>query len=226
MQWCCMGEPASTVEGWDLPEEPGHSRVSAMVELDSPRTGPCSESSPTEELEQFQVGEVAVPGDEPQGLELLYAEQSDRVVIAGVIEGGPWAAWNDSHPDRMCKPGDLVLSVNGCKESVWNDLTTQTSKTRVVTLMLQRPKENRVKLIKVPCDSMGLVCVKPSGLLFIRQIRTNGIIHQWNLSNPTRKVRPLDQMIAVNGVTEPVDHMVKSLSASGTFELVLKTHSG
>uniref|UniRef100_A0A7S4T2N2 PDZ domain-containing protein n=1 Tax=Alexandrium monilatum TaxID=311494 RepID=A0A7S4T2N2_9DINO len=232
---CCVGGNDTAV-GVELPMEPAPSKPKAMEKiLSQPQATPLQamieEEWSQEEGEacrELFVGAVVVPGDTQQGLDVITLDTDDRVVVADVIEGKPWAEWNDSHPNHKCEPGDQVLSVNGQPLSfdVTRSLMHKSAKDRHISLFIRKPKENHVSFFKEKGAIMGLALVPtPGGLLFVEDVREAGLIDQWNKENPKRRVRPLDLITSVNGVSENQEEMVEALGMIGEMEIVLLTHN-
>lgn len=182
-----------------------------------------SEHAPRE----LTLGEVPVPADKLQGLDLLQSEADELLVIVGVAEGSPWAAWNAEHPEDPAEPGDQILAVNGkCEhEEAWSEITGKCDQDRKMSLRIRKPTENRIRVTKHDDDSMGLVLIHlDGGLLFIDSVQPDGLVHQWNLEHSDHKVRCLDQIVEVNGQKGSPDELVKALAETGEADLVLRTH--
>lgn len=179
--------------------------------------------------EEMKIGKVAIPENSSQGLEMLHSASQNLVVVCGVVEDGPWGKWNETHPKHMVQPGDEIVEVNGKRgeyTAVVQELTAKSHKTRLMTMVIRRPMENRVMVYKPEGNSLGLVLVPlDNGLLFIDAVSAGGCIDNWNKKNPDRKVRSLDQIVEVNNVRGSALDLVEAMKKeSYDLELVFLTH--
>eukprot|EP00434_Breviolum_minutum_P044925 symbB.v1.2.040183.t1/scaffold7056.1/size13564/1 len=155
----------------------------------------------------------------------LSIEKSDAayVMLKGMTQ--PVADWNRRHPDTEILVFDRIVAVNGQVAS-GKDLARALQVAfpiphQTVALMLQRPVERHVAL-KRP-GKLGLttnLMPKDSVMPWIDQI-AEGLLHQWNLSNPDAAVREHDRIISVNGVSEPPTAVALQLTKDVDVELTV-----
>mmetsp|Transcript_46105 Transcript_46105/g.133615 ORF Transcript_46105/g.133615 Transcript_46105/m.133615 type:complete len:233 (+) Transcript_46105:61-759(+) len=232
MYGCCCVANGQVVE-WALPVEPDQNLASAMAKI-PPRKdakGARGEDDDGEAAyEELKVGMVRVEEGESQGLALLHSQQDDLVVIAGVIKGGPWDKWNESHPEHMVQACDRIVEVNEKQRDsarIVEEMTAKLAKSRNMTLVIRRPFENHIVVPKPSGDSLGLVLLPmEDGQLFIHKISDAGCIGRWNSENPAQLVKALDKVVRVGKVSGEANEMTEALKQDGCdLDLVLMTHS-
>jgi len=230
MAACCCVNNGEGIETWDLPIEPEQDAPVRMSQLKRTDYG-ADEVKDRPVNEEVKVGAVMIPESASQGLELLHCAAENLVIIVTVLEDGPWARWNATHPDHMVCPGDQVVEVNNKRDDysvIVAELTLKTTKSRVMSMSIVRPVENIVKLAKEDGKAIGLVLAPlESGLLFVDGVKAGGLIAEWNSERPRRRVRLLDQIVEVNGIRGSASDLVEAMKQEGgTVRLTLMTHPG
>uniref|UniRef100_A0A7S4QVB6 PDZ domain-containing protein n=1 Tax=Alexandrium monilatum TaxID=311494 RepID=A0A7S4QVB6_9DINO len=229
---CCCLPVGGAIEPWDLPIEVEQALPSRMTQLEFHYGGKddltSKEGHDAKQEEVLKLGTVVIePGGE-LGLNILHSAVRGLIVISGTSPGSPWARWNETHPDHMIQPGDKVIAVNdrqGDFEQLLLEMTATSPKTRMTSMVVKRPVENRVRISKLDGDTLGLNLITLSnGLVFIDAVIPGGLVDLWNKTSD-RKVKILDYLVEVNRKRGEVAELVEAMKENrGDFELVLRTH--
>lgn len=179
----------------------------------------------------LKVGEVNFDEGVAPCLTLVTSEVDDRIVVS-VIKEGPWAEWNRVADDPgwsnvRLQPGDRILDVNGVSDGVVSiiaELTAQRSSARMVFMYIRRPKKNVVVVERTVGSNLGMAIRDVGDQLFVRQIE-EGLIDDWNVTFPDRRVRETDRIVEVNGVNGSPAELAEILREENiTLEIVFDTH--
>lgn len=177
--------------------------------------------------DHYQVGAVSIPAGKEHGLELLHSASENRVIVCGV-PSGPWLAWNEAHPRHTVDVCDEIIEVNrkrGDYAIILNELSSKSSRSKMVTMSIRRPTEHRILVDKREGETLGLgFATLGNDALFIDAILENGVISGWNAKNPLRRVRMLDRIVEVNNCRGSAKQLVDLLQLGTDFEIVLQTH--
>eukprot|EP00931_Biecheleriopsis_adriatica_P008900 TRINITY_DN110033_c0_g1_i1.p1 TRINITY_DN110033_c0_g1~~TRINITY_DN110033_c0_g1_i1.p1 ORF type:complete len:367 (-),score=51.78 TRINITY_DN110033_c0_g1_i1:36-1109(-) len=143
--------------------------------------------------------------------------QQEMCLITSLSGEGALGHWNTSCPHKQrIRTGDRILKVNdtGTDDAYAYDvacrLSEQLSRKEDLKLYVQHPRRTSLFLRNLS-EPLGIELVLDSPLgLRISEVK-DGLLRRWNTSNPLLALQPGDRIIAVNGLREPADELIKAL---------------
>lgn len=86
----------------------------------------------------------------------------------------------------------------------------------------EEAEEFDIEIVKTADKQLGVDIDESSeiGIIIIHNIKPDGLVEEWNLSNPGSAVQELDRIVDVNGINQDVALMMKEFQQAGT--LIIK----
>lgn len=161
------------------------------------------------------------------GVQVFHSEVTDSLEIIDVDQGDASvvAYHSSASKESRLEPGLLILAVNGVSDKA-SDMLAAWKDTLEVHCVVCRPMEFTVDVLKID-GGLGIDAThstKGTSLL-IEGIQA-GPVQKWNRSNPDRKVKVGDRIVAVNGTRGSPTELKGALKiASGKVSLVIARRS-
>lgn len=160
------------------------------------------------------------------GMEVKSAQGGTVLLVTGILPDGAVAAWNHSNPIAQVCPGDHVVAINDiagagqmieeCKAGRKRLVLTIDCSKRTATSSLPStaagppPKTVHAQLDMTTGLKMGIDMdyTSNSSFIIIKDVKRDGAVAQWNLSNPSQAVNAGDRIVSLNGVEGDAKAMI------------------
>mmetsp|Transcript_97890 Transcript_97890/g.276925 ORF Transcript_97890/g.276925 Transcript_97890/m.276925 type:complete len:350 (+) Transcript_97890:198-1247(+) len=168
-----------------------------------------------EQLRTMRQGDLGLELDASDGVSLLVLKVSD----------GPAKEWNATSPKavrvRRC---DRIMEVNGVAGDSFRLLDMIKTEKDLLMLQLRRAKEFKINIVKgeAGVESPIGVDVVHSGeeTICVKRVK-EGLINDWNIKNPDRRVEAGDRIVQVNGKRHDSREMLNVVQQSPVLEMVI-----
>mmetsp|Transcript_102359 Transcript_102359/g.285194 ORF Transcript_102359/g.285194 Transcript_102359/m.285194 type:complete len:211 (+) Transcript_102359:109-741(+) len=147
------------------------------------------------------------------GMEI--APEDNVLLVQSLHQEGAVVTFNAANPKQALHAGDYIIAVNNVR-GLAQAMLNEAKDVQSLTLTVSRARSHIVAVTK--SGALGVTFGVFKRVLVVQEVK-DGPIKDWNTKNSKKKIRPGDQILKVNGISDTPQTILETLKEDGDLKI-------